>query len=205
MPEIGIALIGLFGALVGGLLSGFGSYLGGKKSSDDNIKVQKELYNQSKKEKENEFLQQLKISMYVVENEIFIAFYTGFKLLCSLRDVKGSNEWNERIIPFNPQQITVILQSKHLNSDELILINTIYGYIERIRSLVLRKTQENSILLNNTIRDTYSYLLSLSFEASIKEEIISRPLNEITIDYIKGCCNPITRRLLDKIDKLKDS
>jgi len=125
-------LVGLAGSVIGGLASGLASYWGSKRAAKDSINAHKEVINEQKEKEKEEQDKSVRTSARIIIIDTFTA----------VREIIRIRNQNEKPnVGRAPENISICggfsmhiaNLSENLTFDELVLINKLYGLMDRIK------------------------------------------------------------------------
>lgn len=168
--------IGLIGAVIGGCLS----YIGSKKATEDSIKAQTKIYEHTRELEERRAYENRRTAAKIIYIDFLNAICEGFNVVKEQKRQYVGTLPN--LLPMNTGYSAVIVSlSGDLNSNDLVLINKLYGIMEKIRYDIM----QFNYLLDTTehIRLGYSILLVEVFGDKYLD-MMQYSLNLITKDFI---------------------
>jgi|GEM_PF-2584114 len=176
ISELITAGIGLIGAVIGGYFS----YRGSKSATEDSIKAQSKMYEQTRKLEERKINESRRTTAKIIYIDFLNAIYEGLNVTKDQQRQYVGRAPN--LLPMNTGYSTVIVSlSGELDSNELVLINKLYGIMEKIRYDIL---QLNYVLdTYDHIKFDYNILLIEVFGNKYKE-IMQYNLDQLTKDFI---------------------
>lgn len=187
-------LFAFLGAIVGGVFS----YYGNRHATKISIKAQEQFISEAKEletiKNEQELIKYSKIIYLDILNAIDEAFTV----------IKNRTTNNTDIAPrlsstFSNYSEAISLFSNKLDSDELLMLNRLFGVIEKIRWDILHSHyQANSI---SHITSYYKILLIDAFGEKELEEIIKYERENITRDYFS---ERFVNRLKETMNSLRE-
>lgn len=167
--------IGFIGAIIGGYFS----YLGSKSAAKESIRAQNEIFIRNNSLIKQEKEEAIKKYSRVIYLDFLNALDEGFRVL------KGRERTNvgkaPDLLPISKDFSHAVLSiSDKLTSKEIILVNRLYGYIEKIRNDIFELNYQISHY--DEIKFDYS-IMEIEVFGDNYTEIITLPLENITIDY----------------------
>lgn len=149
-------LAGLFG-LIGSIIGGLASFYGSKSAAKSSIEAQNKLIQERNVHEESEALKKISINARIIFFDLITALHEG---LMVYKEVKrpGVGVAPMMLPMYGNYSNSIAIISDKLVSEELILLNKLYGAIEKIR---------HDILNANLVEDDFykirvDYLLLIS-------------------------------------------
>lgn len=170
------ALIGLIGAILGGVLC----YLGSKSAAKESIVAQRKIFDDNKSLEMQRLERIACTNAKVIYLDILTAVNEGFRVIKELsRPIVGSAP---NLLPiYNEYSKAIAYISDMMTPEELILINKVYGIIEKIRSDIFKLSYTSD--QDGNINFDY-HLLLVEIYADEYLKMIQHEPSTLTINFL---------------------
>lgn len=193
-------IFGLVGTIIGSIIAGIYSYKGSYAATERNIEVQSKLLAEAKELEEEKKHETIRTYAKLIYLDLLTALFEGFQSIKGVvRPTVGSAP---PLLPmYQEYGRAITFLSGEFDADELILINRLYGIIEKIR---------HDIFNLNYITNPYD-LINFSFTLFETEvfgekysKIVGLDGSMITKDYLEYELYGKYKKIFDKLKKLSD-
>ncbi len=189
-------VIGFVGALLGAFVGGKFNIKASMNATQRSIDAQNEVNNNAKILEQNKKTEEIKNSIRMIYLDLTSTIWESWLTIKNMRP-EGKNI---SMIPMNTQYAkSISLISDEFNVDELILINKIYGMIEKIRSDIF-KLEYDSASNNSIITSTGIFLLVLYEDKNNNYgNMVNYNVDLFTKDFALDSLNSQYKLLLNKL------
>lgn len=168
--------IGLIGAVIGGCFS----YIGSKSATEDSIKAQTKIYEHTRELEKRKVYENRRTAAKIIYIDFLNAIFEGFNVVKEQKRQYVGLLPN--LLPMNTGYSAVIVSlSGDFNSNDLALINKLYGIMEKIRYDIMQLDYLKGRI--DHIRFGYHILLVEVFGDKY-QEMMQSGLDLITKDFI---------------------